>query len=322
MMRLSWAGAPTHNKTMANDDLPLDATLQIVTPENIGFQYRVAGPFLRLPALLIDYAIIAAILFALGVAMSFMQFAIGPYIAQGLLLIALFLLQWFYGGVCEALMNGQTFGKRLLRLRTVTVDGQPIDGLQALMRNFLRLADLFLAIPVVGLFVMMLNSRHQRLGDLVAGTMVVIEERPWLMGVARLDDPRAIQLASILPPNIVIGRSLAKAISTYVERRKYFTPARRREVARHVAQPLLERFGLPADTSYDLLLCALYYRKFIADRSDDEKQLAAAMAQIGPAPSPFGVTSTGYMPPPLPQTQLAGSTFGSPGPSYVPNRHS
>jgi hypothetical protein len=36
-------------------------------------------------------------------------------------------------------------------------------------------------------------------------------------------------------------------------------------VASHLAQPLLERFGLPADTSYDLLLCALYYRTFIAD---------------------------------------------------------
>ena len=47
-------------------------------------------------------------------------------------------------------------------------------------------------------------------------------------------------------------------------------------MARHVALPLLERFGLPADTSYDLLLCALYYRTFISDRRDDEKNLAAA----------------------------------------------
>lgn len=292
---------------MATDDEPLDATLQIVTPENIGFDYRVAGPFLRLPALLIDYAVITAILVASVFLFTLVgSFAIGPYVAQGIISIIWFLLQWFYGGVCEACLNGQTLGKKLLRLRTVTVDGQPIDGLQALMRNFLRLADLFLAIPVIGLFVMMLNNRRQRLGDLVAGTMVVIEERPWLMGVARLDDPRAIQLASILPPNIVINRPLAKAISTYVERRKYFTPARRREVARHVAQPLLEKFGLPADTSYDLLLCALYYRKFIADRSDDEKQLAAAMAQIRPAANPFGAPPAPGYPAPLPQNQMAG----------------
>lgn len=301
---------------MSTDDETLDAALQIVTPENIGFDYRVAGPFLRLPALLIDYAVITAILMAFVFLLSFVEFAVGPYVAQGLLSIAWFLLQWFYGGVCEAFLNGQTLGKKLLRLRAVTVDGQPIDGLQAMMRNFLRLADLFLAIPVIGLFVMMLNQRHQRLGDLVAGTMVVIEERPWLMGVAKLDDPRAIQLASVLPPNIVINRPLAKAISTYVERRKYFTPARRREVARHVAQPLLERFGLPADTSYDLLLCALYYRKFIADRSDDEKQLAAAMAQAQPAANPFGMPPAPGYPAPLPQSQMAGTYFPASGPHY------
>jgi uncharacterized RDD family membrane protein YckC len=296
---------------MANDEDPLDATLQIVTPENIGFDYRVAGPFLRLPALLVDYAVITAILLLTIFAFSTLGlFVTGTYVAEGIISIVWFVLQWFYGGVCEACLNGQTLGKKLLRLRTVTVEGQPIDGLQALMRNFLRLADLFLAIPVIGLFVMMLNSRRQRLGDLVAGTMVVIEERPWLMGVAKLDDPRAIQLASILPPNIVINRPLAKAISTYVERRKYFTPARRREVARHVAQPLLEKFGLPADTSYDLLLCALYYRKFIADRSDDERQLAAAMAQIRPVANPFGAPpAPGYVPPPLPQNQMAGVYF-------------
>ena len=76
-------------------------------------------------------------------------------------------------------------------------------------------------------------------------------------------------------------KSLAKALATYVERRKFFSPPRRREVARHIAEPLLRKFELPADTSYDLLLCALYYRAFIADRGEDEQQ-AAAMANQNP----------------------------------------
>src|SRR5207249_9668704 len=115
------------------------------------------------------------------------------------------------------------------------------------LRNILRAADLLLGIGC--LIVMMLNRKYQRLGDLVAGTIVVIEERQWLTGVAKLDDPRAIQLAAYLPPNFVVTRSMAKALATYVERRRFFTPPRRREVARHLTQPLLERFGLPADTS-------------------------------------------------------------------------
>ena len=93
-----------------------------------------------------------------------------------------------------------------------------------------------------------MNRRYQRLGDLVAGTIVVVEERRRLTGVAKLDDPRAIQLAAYLPPNFVVSRTMVRALATYVERRRFFTPPRRREVARHLAEPLLERFGLPQDT--------------------------------------------------------------------------
>ena len=81
-------------------------------------------------------------------------------------------------------------------------------------------------------------------------------------------------------------RSMAKALATYVERRRFFSTPRRREVAQHLAEPLLDRFGLPADTSYDLLLCALYYRTFIADRSQDERMLAEAQAAFAQA-NPF-----------------------------------
>jgi len=104
--------------------------------------------------------------------------------------------------------------------------------------------------------------------------------------VAKLEDPRSIQLAAYLPPNFVVSRSLAKVLATYVERRRFFTPPRRREVARHLAIPLLERFGLPPDTSYDLVLCALYYRTFIGDLSQDERLLAEAQAAFASS-NPF-----------------------------------
>ena len=206
------------------------------------------------------------------------------YLAVALLFLLFFVIWWFYGVLFETFMNGQTPGKYVLGLRVLTDSGQPIDGMQATLRNLLRAADLLL--PLLGLFVMSLNRKYQRLGDLVAGTIVVVEERQWLTGVAKLDDPRAIQLAAYLPPNFVVSRSLAKVLATYVERRRFFTPPRRREVARHLAIPLLDRFGLPPDTSYDLLLCALYYRTFIADRSDDERLLAEAQAAFT-ANNPF-----------------------------------
>jgi uncharacterized RDD family membrane protein YckC len=269
---------------MPLNDSPLDATIHVVTPENIAFEYRLAGPFRRLPAFLLDLCIGTAIFIGLVIAIGLMISPTSGSLAGALVLLLFFVVWWFYGVLFETFMNGQTPGKYILGLRVLTDAGQPINGMQATLRNLLRAADLLL--PMFGLLVMSLNRKSQRLGDLVAGTIVVVEERQWLTGVARLEDPRAIQLAAYLPPNFVVSRSLAKSLATYVERRRFFTPPRRREVARHLAIPLLDRFGLPPDTSYDLLLCALYYRTFIADRSQDERHLAEAQAAFA-ANNPF-----------------------------------
>ncbi|MEX2174974.1 MAG: RDD family protein [Pirellulaceae bacterium] len=316
---------------MALRQQPLDSIIQVVTPENIAFEYRLAGPFRRLPALLIDFALMAVIQTILGIVfvLSFGFVSMGLAIALGT--VTGFFIKWFYGGFFETFLNGQTPGKMACGLRVLTDRGQPIDGLQAVLRNILRTADLFLG--VVGLAVMTMNRRYQRLGDLVCGTIVVVEDRQWLTGVAKLDDPRCIQLAAYLPPNFVVGRTLAKALATYVERRRFFSVPRRREVAKYLAEPLLEKFGLPGDTSYDLLLCALYYRTFIADRSQDERLLAEAQAVYAqanplahlmqpnqPYPNqpnfnpqyPYGPPAPGpAAPPPLPQEQMAGAgSFG------------
>jgi hypothetical protein len=89
-----------------------------------------------------------------------------------------------------------------------------------------------------------------------------------------------------------------------------------------LAIPLLDRFGLPPDTSYDLLLCALYYRTFIADRSQDERLLAEAQAAFA-ANNPFAYfqlaqpapqSAPAYVVPPLPQEQMAGAGIGGGAP--------
>jgi uncharacterized RDD family membrane protein YckC len=276
---------------MAQRAEQLDSIIRVITPENIAFEYRVAGPFRRLPAYLIDLAVMFLIWLVLTIFL-FPLLVLSPGMYLFIQFVATFAIGWFYSGILEVVFNGQTLGKWLLGLRTVNYDGLPINALQAIMRNLLRYADTFLV--MAGLMVMAMNSRFQRLGDLVAGTIVVVEERHWLTGIAKLDDPRAIQLAAHLPPNFVISRSLAKALATYVERRRFFHPVRRREVAKHLAEPLLARFGLPLDTSYDLLLCSLYYRKFIADRGADERQYAAATLAVGPPA--YGPGPGGYQP--------------------------
>jgi uncharacterized RDD family membrane protein YckC len=255
---------------------PIDATIEVVTPENIAVHYRVAGPVRRALAFAIDMAIFCFIaVIAIIVILQFAA-AISRGMAIGGGAVFMFLMVWTFFGAQEALFNGRTVGKWILGLRVITVDGQPINALQAIMRTLLRLPDF--AVPMIDLVTMSLNDRFQRLGDIVCGTVVVFEDRSWLFGVAKLDDPRAVQLAAYLPTDFEVTKSLAKALSTYVERRRFFSPPRRREVARHLAEPLLRKFGLPADTSYDLLLCAVYYRAFIGDRNDDEQQAAAIAA--------------------------------------------
>lgn len=272
---------------MPSEMTQIDSTVEVVTPENIAFHYQVAGPFRRLPAFLLDLLIRAAVFALVALVVSIAGGTLGlggPAFAA--LAILWFLSDWFYGGICETLMNGQTFGKRTMGIRVLTVGGQPINGVQAVMRNFLRSVDMMpmLSMEVLGvaapayivptfilaLLTMTMNRRFQRLGDIVSGTIVVVEERQWLTGVAKLEDNRAAQLANYIPADYVVTRSMSRCLAGYVDRRRFFSSARRREVARHVAEPLIERFGFPADTSYDLLLCALYYRAFVADRTDDE----------------------------------------------------
>ena len=76
-----------------------------------------------------------------------------------------------------------------------------------------------------------------------------------------------------------MSRSLARALSLYVERRRVFPPARRAEIARTLGATLTEKMNLPANTNHDVLLCALYHRTFITDRAGDD----AAM-QLGQSP--------------------------------------
>jgi uncharacterized RDD family membrane protein YckC len=285
---------------MASVAAQIDSAIDVVTPENIAFEYQIAGPLRRAPAYLIDVAIRVLIFVAASVALMFggiiAMGEAGAYTAQALLLLMWFVLEWFYGGLLETFWNGQTLGKRALGLRVLTTSGNPINGGQAILRNFLRLADAMPMIPfsafatvfgwdmfdpppeaifflvinplptfAIGLITPAMNRRWQRLGDLAAGTMVVVEEPNWMYGLVRIQDQRVAELAVALPRRIDIGRSTAKALAMYVERRRFFTPARRQEIAMHLGTPLIERYHLPPVADHDLLLCAIYWKVFITE---------------------------------------------------------
>jgi uncharacterized RDD family membrane protein YckC len=262
---------------MSKPPRQLDARIEIVTPENIAFHYVLAGPFRRLPAWLIDVGLraIVILLMALGALLSGIAGVTGLWL--GVLLVTWFVMSWFYGGLFETLWNGQTPGKWMMGLRVLSVDGQPINALQAVLRNVLRDVDAMpfalgyggpLGIPLfmLGLVTATSNNRFQRLGDLACRTIVVVERHGTLPGLAAVGRAEVMEFSQQIPDNFVAGQAMSQALSVYVARRERFSYQRRHELARVLAEPLAARFQLPRDTNPDLLLCALYYRTFVADR--------------------------------------------------------
>lgn len=280
----------------------LDTTIAVVTPENIAFEYQLAGPFRRLPAYLIDvatrWAVILAFVFtlvAIGALTQLPSFG-SFFLAVGL--VFYFLISWFYGTFFETYFNGRTIGKWACGLRVICVDGRPIDGTRAVIRNLVRVADaapfaplslvlegasptLFLPTAMVGFISVIVTRRMQRLGDLAAGTMVVVDEKSWRLPVTKVEDPRVPALASYIPGDYRVTRSMARTLAIYCERRAYLTPARRREIAMHLTTPLIEKFEFRADVDPDLLMVALYHATFLAD-SRGEPALLGALAGASP----------------------------------------
>lgn len=284
----------------------LDCHVRVVTPENIAFEYALAGPFQRLPAFAFDFAIRAAVyvglLFLLGMFTAFA--GIGGVFVSVAATILFFVLSWFYGIYFESRFNGRTLGKMLFKLRVISTDGRPINGTQAAVRNLLRLADMgvLLSLQVfstdappayviptmsIGLVVMTLSPKLQRLGDLAAGTLVVSEApRPTRWNL-QPEDLRAYGLAELIPANYQVSSSLAQTTALYMENRKRLSISRRNEVSRHLSRPLLKEFELLADTGPDLLMCALYVRTFMS-----EQQQAEGLARMRQTPTASGIGAT------------------------------
>ncbi|TWT96354.1 RDD family protein [Neorhodopirellula pilleata] len=273
---------------------PLDTTIGVITPENIAFEYQLAGPFRRLPAYLIDVLVRYSIIFALAISLMFVVGMIdwdtlGAF-AIGFGLVSYFLISWFYGAAMETYFNGRTVGKWSCGIRVIDVDGCPITGRRAVIRNLLRIADLaplaalssfgedvppvfFIPTGMIGLVCVICTRRMQRLGDIAAGTMVIIDEKTWRLPTAKIDDPRVAPLSTFIPGDYAVSRSMARTLAIYVERRHYLTPARRAEIARHLTIPLLDRFNFDPKVDADLLMVALYYRTFLVDASAEPADL-------------------------------------------------
>ena len=281
---------------MAKKHQPLDTSVSIITPENIQFSYRLAGPFRRAGAFLLDSLILGLIVFLLMILVAFMQLGGGG--GTGFVLFFVFFVRWTYFIALETWRNGQTIGKRLVGVRVATTDGKPVNFVQAVVRNLLRDADLFPLVPLayfnpdinqdlfliptglLAVVVMTLSSRYQRLGDIVSGTMVIDAEASVIRPTIHLNEPGIEQIIHAIPQSYSVPRSMAKALAHYVGQRGWLSQPRREEIARHLGKPLSEQLGIRVQ-SFDLLLCALYRMAFFSEPTEQYVPMTQYLTQAG-----------------------------------------
>lgn len=226
---------------------PLDAVVAIETPEHVVFRHPVAGPLRRALAHLIDligcYGIVFIVaIFSIG-ADRFSGSAGG--FGTGFLLLVLFVAQWVYFAAWEA-WRGATPGKMALGLRVVTTTGRPITAWAAILRNLLRAADVLPIGYVVGVASMTATERFQRLGDLVAGTMVVANPRLFGAELPRLMPPTTAREREELDRarDLSLDAEEQAAIELFLVRRRTLSPEREEELALMISKPLQRRLGL------------------------------------------------------------------------------
>jgi uncharacterized RDD family membrane protein YckC len=221
----------------------IDAVVHVEIPEDVRLSFRLAGPGTRALAYCLDLVVRAVILWGFLLIASLARFVDVGGLSWGLLLVLIFFMEWGYGWLFEGFWNGQTPGKRALGLRVVREDGHTAGPYEALARNLLRAADVLPVFYAVGLVAMSVTSRFQRLGDLVAGTMVVHERRetlrreaPDLEGASRLT--RDELPAAWQPPERTLD-----LIHAFALRRDRLGNARAREIAWILAEPLARRLS-------------------------------------------------------------------------------
>ncbi|MEN9244810.1 MAG: RDD family protein, partial [Gloeomargarita sp. DG02_5_bins_242] len=171
-------------------------------------------------------------------------------------LLVTFLIYTGYFVFFETFWQGQTPGKKLAHIRVIREDGRPVGLQEATLRNLLRIMDdLFL----IGAYLVIFGKREKRLGDFVAGTLVIQESFApsqviqYPEAVPEMGQALIPPAANLLPDEFVILRE-------YVQRCRGFRQGVRQELAQSLAQQFQERLNLwDEGTDPELFLFALYW---------------------------------------------------------------
>jgi len=193
--------------------LTLDTTLLAETPEGIAIVLRPAGAVARSLAYLLDFLIRFVVWLVTAGLLGGVK-----GVGVGVMLVVLFALEWLYPIVFELLPGAATPGKRALGLQVMMDTGLPVTPSAAVTRNLLRVADFMPVAYAFGLLSMLLRSDFKRLGDIVAGTLVVHADKVRLAGALPPADPLAPRVPLTRPQQVAILHLAGRARRLTAER--------------------------------------------------------------------------------------------------------
>lgn len=237
----------------------LDISLDVETPEQIALSYSIAGIGSRGAAAAIDTLITFAMLVGMT---AVLLIAAGHVDAKttkappssswvlAFYFIAQFVVMWGYYVIFEGVWDGQTPGKRIMKLRVVRDGGFSVTFGASAVRNLLRVVDAF-GVYLVAIVVALMNTSRKRLGDIVAGTFVVKEERVQVRSISQQAIPEQHRA--------MITRLTDEEYSVlerYVERRSTLDPERRDAIVVQLARRFTNH--LPVDAAPRGSLVRLY----------------------------------------------------------------
>ena len=216
--------------------MKLDTIILVETPEGVDLQAEAVGVVARGLAYTLDFALRAIVVFI--VYLTLMWTGKG---GQGISLIILFLLEWFYPVFFEIFRNGQTVGKKVMCIRVVNQDLTPIRFGASLTRNLLRAADFLPFCYLVGIISSVVTGKCQRLGDLAAGTIVIYaeDEKPV--------DTMALKGVKPITPKQMMPEAVQTAFVDLSVNRGQLSAARQAEIAEIIRLRIPEQYDDAVD---------------------------------------------------------------------------
>lgn len=267
----------------------------IVTPEAVRLELSEANVGSRTIAWFIDAIVLgtAMALLNIFIVMLGADAPIPQWVGITTLLLVNFLLFFGYPIAFETLLGGRTPGKAVLGLRVVTAEGAPVRFRHAAIRTAMGLIDFWLTSGIAALLTTLLTKRHQRLGDLVAGTLVLRERSASAApATTRFQVPDGAEgYAGTIDPTGLGARDY-EAIREFLLRAPTLRADARRDIGRQLSEGIAARLQhtIPAGVSPELFLTC------VAARYQQLAQRRAPLAPYGtasapPPPAPAAVQS-------------------------------